>query len=242
MDRQKRLVIFDLDGTLVDTAAEIAGATNDFLARYGWPALPSETVRNWIGRGTRTLLVEAIANATGRTHAEIRAADDFPAFVDAFDADYDAHCGTTSVPYPHMREAVTGLQAAGIRTAIVTNKEARYTRRVLEAHDLATLFEPVICGDTLDTRKPDPAGVLSCLEATGTVASDCLFVGDSIIDAQTARNAGIPVWLLPHGYNMGLPLAEAQADRIVADFAEIAAELLRPVAGHAAGAGVDRDA
>ena len=116
--------------------------------------------------------------------------------------------------YEHAR-------SRGVRLAVVTNKEARYTERVLDAHRLGPLFDRVVSGDTLARKKPDPAGVQACLSEFGVARERALFVGDSAIDAATARNAGIAVWLLPHGYNMGLPLADARPDRIVADFAAL---------------------
>ncbi len=227
MDERFEMVVFDLDGTLIDTAPEIAAAVNGFLAHYRWPALDLPVVTRWIGRGTRSLLVEAIADATGMPADQVRASQDFEEHVRTFDRCYDAHCGTTSRLYPGVRDVLFGLDQAGVQLAIVTNKEQRYTSRVLRAHGLEKTFERVVSGDTLDTRKPHPAGLLACLAAGGIQPGRALFIGDSSIDAETARRAGVRVWLLPHGYNMGQPVEQEPADRIVADFAEIG-RLLAP--------------
>ena len=99
----------------------------------------------------------------------------------------------------------------------MTNKEARYTQAVLDAHQLDAAFDRVVCGDTLAVKKPDPAGIESCLQQFGVAPERALFVGDSSIDVATARNAGIAVWVLPYGYNMGQPIAASAPDRVIAD-------------------------
>ena len=120
----------------------------------------------------------------------------------------------------HPSIALAAFVKPGAR---VTNKETRYTDRVLAAHGLHGAFDRVVCGDTLSTRKPDPAGVLACLREFGVAPGRALFVGDSSIDAATARNAGVPVWLLPHGYNMGQPIESAAPDRVIPDFGALLA-------------------
>jgi phosphoglycolate phosphatase len=105
---------------------------------------------------------------------------------------------------------------------------------VLAIHALETAVDRTISGDSLSTKKPDPAGVLACLDEFSVPPERALFVGDSSIDAATARNAGIAAWLLPHGYNMGEPVETAGADRVIPDFAELQARVLGtsgPVAG-----------
>ena len=211
------LVMFDLDGTLVETAPEITDAVNDTLLPYGWTAIPEERVARWIGHGTGELLVQAIAQASGTTPDEVRRSDRLAALGTVYDRHYARRCGSRSRLYPQVRETLAALRLAGTRLAIVTNKETRYTDRVLAAHTLAPAFDRVLCGDTLATRKPDPAGVQACLIEFGVPAARALFVGDSSIDVATARAAGVTVWLLPYGYNMGLPADTAGADRVITD-------------------------
>ena len=212
-----RLVVFDLDGTLVDTAPEIADAVNDTLAQCGLPLVRQQQVNDWIGHGTRTLLVEALASTQGRTVEAVRADPDLPRIAGVFDGHYQQRCGTRSQPFPHVTAVLDSLRGRGVRLAVVTNKEARYTDTVLRAHGLHTRFDMVVSGDTLPTKKPDPAGVQHCLARFGLHAAQALFVGDSSIDAATARNAGVAVWLLPYGYNMGQPLTACQPDRVIPD-------------------------
>ena len=212
------LVLFDLDGTLVETAPEIADAVNDTLLEFGWPAAREAQVEAWIGHGTGELLVQAVASAAAMSVEQVRSADWLPQVAAVFDRHYEARCGTRSRPYPQAREVLIYLRSRGVRVVVVTNKEARYTERVLAAHALSPLLDRVISGDTLPRKKPDPAGVQACLGEFGVARERALFVGDSGIDAATARNAGVAVWLLPHGYNLGRPVAGARPDRIVADF------------------------
>jgi len=215
------LVLFDLDGTLIETAPEIADAVNDTLRQFGQPTVSQQQVNDWIGQGTRELLIQALA-WTGNTTADtVRHSDSFKLIEHEFGKHYLERCGTRSHLYPHVRETLHALRAAGVRLAVVTNKEARYTETVLKAHDLLALFDRVISGDTLPVKKPDPAGVNDCMQRFGVERERTLFVGDSSIDAATARNAGVSVWLLPYGYNMGQPIEACQPDRVIPDFSAL---------------------
>lgn len=220
------LVMFDLDGTLVETAPEICDAVNDTLRPYGWAPVDEAQVARWIGHGTGELLVQAVARASDTSPALVRSSERLAAIGTVYDRHYAARCGTRSRLYPQVRETLAVLRARGVRLAIVTNKERRYTDRVLAAHGLAPAFHRVVCGDTLATRKPDPAGVGACLREFGVARERALFVGDSAIDAATARNAGVPVWLLPYGYNQGQPVEDCRPDRVIADLSDLLAEVV----------------
>lgn len=210
-------VLFDLDGTLVQTAPEIADATNDLLRELGLPPVTQQQVDAWIGHGTRELLVQALAHVRRQPQEAVRADADLPLVFAEFDRHYQRRSGTRSRLYPHARQALQALRARGVPLALVTNKEQRHVDAVLRAHALAPLFDRVVCGDSLPTKKPDPAGVRSCLAQFGVDAAQALFIGDSSIDVATARNAGVPVWALPHGYNMGQPIADSRPDRVIPD-------------------------
>lgn len=211
------LMIFDLDGTLIETAPEICDAVNDTLARFDLPQVTQTQVNDWIGHGTRELLIQALAFSGKTTVAAVRASSTLPLIAAEFDKHYQSRCGTRSHLYPHVREVLTQLRRDGVRLAVLTNKEGRYTQTVLDAHQLAPLFDMVISGDSLPTKKPDPAGILKCLDQFQVVRRRSLFVGDSSIDVATARNADVSVWALPYGYNMGQPIAQSDPDRLIAD-------------------------
>ncbi len=217
------LVLFDLDGTLIETAPEIFDAVNDTLRDLSLPEVELRRVCDWIGHGTRELLVQALAHS-GNTRSEaVRAAPEFAAAKERFDGHYRRRCGTRSHLYPHVREVLHTLRLAGVKLAVVTNKEQRYTRTVLDAHQMVPLFDRVISGDSFPVKKPDPVGVLSCLEQFGVPAQRALFVGDSSIDVATARAAGVTVWALPYGYNMGKPIQDCGPDRVIEDFSALLA-------------------
>lgn len=222
-ERAFDLVMFDLDGTLIETAPEIADATNDTLTQFGLAQVTQQQVNDWIGHGTQTLLVQALAASRQTSQAAVRQADDFAAISAAFVVHYGQRCGSRSHLYPQVREVLHTLKAQGVKLAVVTNKEDRYTQVVLDAHRLAPLFDRVISGDTLPTKKPDPAGIAACLTQFGVSKERALFVGDSSIDVATARNAGVAVWALPYGYNMGQPIEACQPDRVIADFSALTA-------------------
>lgn len=216
-----KAIFFDLDGTLVQTSPEIADATNDTLRYFGWPEVSQAQVDGWIGQGTRELLILALAHVKQKDVEQVRKGAHLKEALPIFDRYYQQRCGTRSVLYPHVREVLKTLRERGCKLAVVTNKEGRYTDTVLKAHDLTDSFDLVVSGDTFSTKKPDPVGVLHGLSLWDIDKSEALFVGDSSIDAATGRNAGLQVWLLPYGYNMGQPVEACQPDRVIADFSEL---------------------
>jgi phosphoglycolate phosphatase len=216
-----RLVMFDLDGTLVETAPEICDAVNDTLSHFALAPVAQQQVNDWIGHGTHTLLVQALAFSQGQTEAAVRASAALTDIAAVFKTHYAQRCGTRSHPYPDVVDTLARLRQRGAHLAVVTNKESAYTQTVLDAHGLTAYFDAIVCGDTLPTKKPAPDGVLSCLGQFAVASSDALFVGDSSIDVATARNAGVPVWVVPYGYNMGQQIAASAPDRIIATIGAI---------------------
>lgn len=221
--RLLRLVMFDLDGTLVATAGEIQDAVNDTLQQFGLPLVDEQQVQDWIGHGTRTLLAQALAFATRSSAHRVRASDSFETLAAEFARHYGRRCGTRSRPYPHVREVLGELRGRGVKLAVVTNKEQAFTDIVLRQHGLTPLLDAVLSGDTAPAKKPDPAGLRACMAAFGAAPPECLLVGDSSIDVAAARAAGVAVWAVTYGYNMGRPIAEAAPDRVLDD--------LRPLLG-----------
>ncbi|MBK7004164.1 MAG: HAD-IA family hydrolase [Burkholderiales bacterium] len=209
--------MFDLDGTLIETAPEIMDAVNDTLRHFELAQVTQQQVNDWIGHGTRELLISALAYVQHKPIEAVRTDGLLPAYLAEFDVHYQQRCGTRSHLYPQVRETLTALFERGVKLAVVTNKEGRYTTTVLNAHNLMPLLHRVVSGDTLSVKKPNPAGIHSCLEQFGVAPERALFVGDSSIDVATARNAGIAVWALPYGYNMGQPIEACAPDRVIVD-------------------------
>ena len=215
------LVMFDLDGTLVETAPEIMDAVNDVLRQFSLPDVTQKMVDDWIGHGTLELLVKALAQVTQSSAEAVRGSALLKQVVPVYNTAYEARCGTRSHLYPQVRETLVALQQQGVKLAVVTNKEGRYTQVVLDVHRLSDLFDVVISGDTFATKKPMPVGVAHCLARFGVAPERALFVGDSSIDVATARAASVPVWMLPYGYNMGEPVEACAPDRIIQDLSAL---------------------
>jgi len=214
-------VLFDLDGTLIDTAPDIAAALNLALQRQGLRAASLEQVRGWIGDGTRASLAKAV-RAAGVPESEVETRSD--TLWPGFQYDYAQCCGEHSRVYPGVRRLLERLTGAGIQVGLVTNKEAAFSHRLLVRHDLNACFDLMVCGDTLPVRKPDPAMLHHALQALQCAPTDALYIGDSAIDVRTARTAGVAVWAVTHGY--GGPLRGADApDHVVDHFDELARAL-----------------
>src|SRR6185503_18979965 len=210
-------ILFDLDGTLIDTAPDIAAALNLALQRAGLRAATLEQARGWIGDGTRASLAKAL-RAAGVPDDEVDAGA--AALWPGFEFDYAQCCGEHGRVYPGVRRMLECLTGAGIQIGLVTNKEAAFAHRLLVRHDLNACFDLMVCGDTLPVRKPDPSMLLHALQALQCDAGDALYVGDSAIDVRTARAAGVAIWAVTHGY--GGPLRGADApDRTIDNFDEL---------------------
>uniref|UniRef100_E6PJJ9 phosphoglycolate phosphatase n=1 Tax=mine drainage metagenome TaxID=410659 RepID=E6PJJ9_9ZZZZ len=216
------LVMFDLDGTLVQTAPEIADAVNDLLREQGLPEVGEDLIATWIGHGTRELMTQAYAHAAQIGIGTLRRTGTMDRLMPRFTEFYEQRCGTRSRLYPQVLETLRALRQAEVRMAVVTNKEQRFTTTVLMVHQIRPFFDMVIAGDTLAAKKPDPLPVRYCLDALKVPAARVLFVGDSQIDVDTAHAAGVPIWAVPYGYNLGHPIAQANPDRIIPTIAVVA--------------------
>ncbi|MDT7836411.1 HAD-IIIA family hydrolase [Aquabacterium sp. OR-4] len=192
-----KVILFDLDGTLIDTAPELADALNRTLRRAGLPAVDEAAVRGWIGDGARALLAKALSQAGAPPAVALNAWHEFA-------WDYADCCGSRSTVFEGVRPLLARLRAQGLRLAVLTNKEANFAHRLLARHDLADAFELLVAGDTLSVKKPHPGMVQHALAALQAEPHECLLVGDSLTDLQTARAAGIGIWLVRHGYPQGV--------------------------------------
>jgi len=211
--------MYDLDGTLLDTADEIAQAVNLTLNEFGLESVSVDQVRNWIGHGTGWLMKRAWEEQKGSADAVSDA--DWDKVMKRFVHHYEATAGTTSIPFPHVLETLRKARDYGVKQAVVTNKERRFADRILEKHGLTDQFDLVICGDSLSVKKPNPAVITHCLNTLGATQGESLFIGDSEIDVSTAKAAGVMCWAVPYGYNLGRPISEAMPDRIVPDIREV---------------------
>jgi phosphoglycolate phosphatase len=212
------VVAFDLDGTLADTSPDIAAALNLMLGDLGRPPLEPEHIRSLIGDGAKSLIRKALA-ATGAASDPL-VEEGYPIYLGRYGASV---CAGT-VRYPHVEQAMDELAARGVRLALCTNKPEALTRKLLDSLDWSGRFEAVVGGDSLPWRKPDPRPLLETLERAG--GGRMAFVGDSIIDAETAQAAGIAFIAVSFGFS-DLAATEFGAGAVIDDYAELIAVLER---------------
>jgi phosphoglycolate phosphatase len=186
-----RLIVFDLDGTLIDSKKDLADATNVLLVELGADALPIDQIAAMVGDGAPVLVRRALA-ASGLNP---ETPDALRRFLELYDDRLVAH----TRPYDGMREALDELQAV-CSLAVLTNKPARATTTILEQLHMSTYFRHVIGGDSVWGRKPDPAGLLQLVQASGATPPSTVLVGDSPIDLETARRAQTRVCLARYGF------------------------------------------
>jgi phosphoglycolate phosphatase len=220
------IISFDLDGTLVETAGEIAEAVNRALEQHGIARRPDTDIVPLIGAGTQELMRRLHERLLAEDAASI-ASVPLDQLLHCLDGHYEATTGTTAQPYPGAMEMLTRLKAAGLRLACTTNKEHRHAVRVLESQRMLPMFDLVIGGDSLPFKKPDARVLAHVVKALNGVPWRTAHLGDSKIDVQSARASGVSAWAVPYGYNAGVPIAQAQPDRLFDRLSDVTAHVLR---------------
>jgi phosphoglycolate phosphatase len=208
-------ILFDLDGTLVDTAPDLAGTMNDILAKLALPPLPLATVRHQVGHGARALIAHGL-----KTHGREASAEEIDLMLRAFLDIYGARIANESRAFPGAQVTLDLLTARGARLGIVTNKPEDLTRLLLDALGLADRFGALIGRDTAARPKPHADPILLAAERLKAPIWRTLMIGDSETDVAAARAAGVPVILVRHGYS-SVPVEELGADAIIDGFSEL---------------------
>jgi phosphoglycolate phosphatase len=206
---RRKTLVFDLDGTLVDSAPDIAAAVNALFAELRLPEVELALIRRMIGDGAPVLLERALAHV-GATR---RASDLMP----RFSIHYGENAVRLTTVYPAVLETLTHLRGLGCRLGVCTNKPIGPTRSVLAALGLDALIEAVVGGDSLPQRKPAPEPLLAVIRALDGTPESAVLIGDSAVDLACAKAAGVPAIIIPSGYGM----AEPKATLIAAGFAEL---------------------
>lgn len=222
--RIKPAFLFDLDGTLVDTAPDLIAALNHVLEREGLSPIPLQAARNMIGAGARRLIERGL-------EAEDRAATpgDIARMTDDFIAYYADHIADASRPFDGLTDALDELSARGCRLAVCTNKLEWLSHRLLDRLDLSSRFAAICGADTFGVSKPDPAILQQTVARAGGDLSSTIMVGDAGTDVGVARRAGTPVIGVTFGYT-DVPIAELKPDRLISHMKELpgtVAEILR---------------
>jgi phosphoglycolate phosphatase len=212
-----RLVVFDLDGTLVDSLQDLAESANALLIESGAAPLPATDIGRMVGDGAATLVARAFA-AAGREQP--------PDALARFLAIYNSRLLRLTSAYPGIPQALEGL-AARYPLAVLTNKPLHPTQVILSGLDLARYFAAVVGGDGPFPRKPDPAGLLHVCRVAGVSPADAVLVGDSVVDWKTARSAGVRVCLASYGFGFqSVPVAELTENEQVIEYAAMLLEVL----------------
>lgn len=206
-----RAVLFDLDGTLLDTIVDLAEAANRTLTELGRPPRSQEEVHGFVGKGIPHLVRRCMTEGTSATEAEIERA------VDVFRGHYAVVNGECTRIYPGVIDTLQAMRAGGLRLAVVTNKAEAFTLPLLERVGIAHHFDAVVSGDTLAVKKPDPAVLFHACGLLGVAADEALMIGDSANDALAARGAGMPVLLVTYGYSEGVPVDTIECDGLLSN-------------------------
>jgi phosphoglycolate phosphatase len=207
------LVVFDLDGTLVDSASDISEAVNRTLRDWSLPRVEEPVIRGWIGDGARALVGSAFAHAG--------TAIDLDAVMPGFMVHYAECLLLYPTVYPGVFETLQALRDRGAAVAVCTNKPERFVRPLLDHLSLGEYFTCIVGGDTLPERKPSAVPLLHVVDHFGLRVSQCLMVGDSATDVQTAAAADMPMALVTYGYLRGVDPHSVPGVRVVDDMREL---------------------
>jgi phosphoglycolate phosphatase len=210
-----RTVVFDLDGTLVDTAPDLINALNVVLAREGLPPMPLASARNMIGGGARKLIERGL-EAEGR---EVSLAE-LARMTDDFIGHYAEHIADDSRPFEGLEAALDALAGDGYRLAVCTNKLEWLSKRLLDRLNLSARFAAICGADTFGVSKPDPAILRQTVARAGGALAETIMVGDAGTDVGVARRAGVPVIGVSFGYTE-VPIADLKPDRVIHHMREL---------------------
>ena len=212
--RQYAGYLFDLDGTLIDTAPDLTFALNHALAEFGFAGVDVDVARNWVGQGARSALERAVAHRDAP-------ADAVDAMLASFLDCYRNHIAVASAPFGEVEETLTALAGRGAKLAVVTNKRGELTDKLLNEIGFAGHFDAVVAGDTARRPKPAPDPALAACAALGLGVDEVLFVGDSLADVGCARAAGCAVVCVAYGYRQGVAAADLGADAVIETFRDL---------------------
>ncbi len=214
-------IFFDLDGTLLDSAPDLAQAVDLSLREFGHPEAGIDKVRSWIGNGARKLMERALADALCRDAEAQLDSEIVDQGLGQFLDHYDRCCSSRSCLYDGVAQTLASLYQQGVKLACITNKPAQFTTKLLDYFSIDRYFSVVVSGDTLSEKKPHPLPVIYAAQQLELPLQACLMVGDSRSDVLAARAAEIKVLCVTYGYNQGLDSHELAADAYIDEMTEL---------------------
>ncbi|WP_201592793.1 phosphoglycolate phosphatase [Psychrobacter sp. Pi2-51] len=222
----KQLLIFDFDGTLIDSVPDLADATNAMLTTLGKETYPIDSIRNWVGNGSRMLVERALVGQVEVLEGELTAEEADHAEQVFFEA-YNNISGSKTVAYPDVDSGLKKLKDAGYILALVTNKPIRFVPKILQSFGWQDLFAEVLGGDSLAVKKPNPAPLLHVCNALDINPTHAVMIGDSRNDILAGQNANMDTLGLSYGYNYGQDIRELNPTKAFDDFAALVDHLLQ---------------
>ncbi len=212
-----KAVIFDLDGTILDTLTDLTDSVNYALSLEGFPPRTASEVRSFLGNGMKRLLTLSVPEGTDE--------ETFGRIFSAFAAHYKVHCLDNTFPYEGIPELLRQLRESGLKTAVVSNKGDFAVQEIIDAR-FPGLFDYVVGERPGISRKPAPDTVFACLKAFGLSPAEAVYIGDSEVDAETGRNAGMPVILVDWGFRDRADLEKTGVSRIASSPDDVPALIL----------------
>ncbi|WLP94509.1 phosphoglycolate phosphatase [Psychrobacter sp. M13] len=222
----KQLLIFDFDGTLIDSVPDLADATNTMLEQLDKPTHSLATIKEWVGNGSRLLIERALVGKTEVLGGELTTEEADHAEQIFFDA-YKNITNSKTLAYPDVDAGLRQLKEAGFTLALVTNKPIRFVPKILENFGWTALFSKVLGGDSLSVKKPDPAPLLQVCKTLNFEPAQAYMIGDSINDISAGKNANIDTLALSYGYNYGKDIRDSQPNQAFDNFADLMKYLLK---------------
>ena len=220
------MILIDVDGTLVDSVPDLAYCVDEMMKVLGMPIHGEAKVRNWVGNGVERLTRRALIGQLDGEPDETLFKKAYPIFLDL----YADNTSKRSCLYPGVEEGIAYLKKEGYKLGCVTNKASQFTIPLLKDLGVHDHFEIIICGDTLEKKKPDPMPLLHAAEFFGVTPQHAMMLGDSISDVKASRAAGFQIVCMSYGYNHGVDIREASPDAVIDSMAELAEILGEAVA------------
>ena len=219
MLKNKKLLLFDFDGTLIDSGQDLALALNDMLTQLGRKNFSLETIHNWVGNGAQTLVKRALL---GKKEIEEEVQEElFNKALEIFLASYAKNVCEETLLYPEVKETLTTLQEKGYRLSIVTNKPYAFVAPILEGLAIGEFFEYYIGGDSLTQKKPRPEPLLHICEKLGVSVKESVMIGDSKNDILAAHGAHMESVGVSYGYNYAEPIELSKPTYVIASMGEL---------------------